>query len=148
VQALNLEEYEHAIKRGAKIMPNWWGGLSCDAYHMTAPDPEGEGAMLAMKWLAKMPIAVYCIDYINVHGTSTGLGDIAEPKQSKNFWRTCLQIKHQFNQIDDRPHVGRCWCRRSNCFHSGNKRKDHSSNNQSILNAILKLTQNSISRSM
>jgi 3-oxoacyl-[acyl-carrier-protein] synthase II len=80
--SLILEEYEHAIKRGAKIYAELVGvGLSCDGYHMTAPDPEGEGAMLAMKLAceeANLPLTA--IEYINVHGTSTGLGDIAEPK--------------------------------------------------------------------
>lgn len=77
-----LEEYEHAIKRGAKIYAELVGvGLSCDGYHMTAPDPEGDGAVLAMKLAcedANLPLTA--IEYINVHGTSTGLGDIAEPK--------------------------------------------------------------------
>lgn len=80
--SLILEEYEHAIKRGAKIYAELVGvGLSCDGYHMTAPDPEGQGAMLAMKLAcedANLPLTA--IEYINVHGTSTGLGDIAEPK--------------------------------------------------------------------
>ena len=80
--ALIFEEYEHAIARGAKIYAEVaGGGMSADAYHMTAPDPEGKGATLVMNWaLEDANIKPEDIDYINVHGTSTPLGDIAEPK--------------------------------------------------------------------
>lgn len=80
--ALILEEYEHAIARGATIWAELvGGGMSTDAYHMTAPDPEGGGASLVMKRaLEDAGLQPEDIDYINVHGTSTGLGDIAEPK--------------------------------------------------------------------
>lgn len=75
-----LEEYEHAIKRGATIFAELkGGGMSADAYHMTAPHPEGLGAYLVMKnCLEDAGITADEVDHINMHGTSTPLGDIAE----------------------------------------------------------------------
>jgi len=80
--ALILEDYDHAIKRGAKIYAEvLGGGMSSDAYHMTAPHPEGIGARNSMiSALEDAEISAGEIDYVNVHGTSTPLGDVAEVK--------------------------------------------------------------------
>lgn len=78
--AIILEEYEHAKARGAKIYAEvLGGGMSADAYHITAPHPEGLGAQSVMEnALEDANIATTDIDYINVHGTSTPLGDMSE----------------------------------------------------------------------
>ena len=80
--ALILEEYNHARNRDAKIYGEVIGfGMSCDAHHITAPHPEGEGARLVMEnALKSAQIKIEDIDHINVHGTSTPLGDKSEIK--------------------------------------------------------------------
>ncbi len=80
--ALVLEEYEHAKKRGAKIYAEFvGGGLSSDAYHMTAPHPDGIGVIAVMKnCLENAGLKPEDVDHINTHGTSTSLGDVAELK--------------------------------------------------------------------
>ena len=86
--ALIIEELEHAKKRGAKIYAELiGGGMSADAYHLTAPHPEGEGARLVMtNALRDAGIEHEEVDYINVHGTATPLGDIYEIKAIKNVF--------------------------------------------------------------
>ncbi|MGB0949042.1 MAG: beta-ketoacyl-ACP synthase II [Marinirhabdus sp.] len=80
--ALILEEYEHAKKRGAKIYAEFvGGGMSSDAYHMTAPHPEGIGVERVMlNCLNDAGLGPEQVDHINTHGTSTPLGDVAELK--------------------------------------------------------------------
>lgn len=86
--AIILEEYEHAKNRNATILAEVvGGGLSADAHHITAPHPEGAGAIQVMnKALKSAHLEPEKIDYINVHGTSTGLGDLAEMKAIKKVF--------------------------------------------------------------
>ena len=115
---LILEELEHAKARGAKIYAEMVGeGESADAYHITASHPEGLGAKLVMKAaLEDAGMKPEDIDYINVHGTSTPVGDISEAKAIKEVFgdaayklniscvrRRGLQAEHQLYEVDDRP---------------------------------------------
>lgn len=93
--ALILEEYEHAKKRGAKIYAELVGAsMTADAYHMTSPHPEGIGAAKAMQLaMEEAKLNFSDLDYLNLHATSTPVGDIAELKAvektfkgSKNLW--------------------------------------------------------------
>jgi len=83
--ALILESLEHALARGARIYAEVVGlGMSADAYHISAPHPEGAGAILAMNMALKTArLDPQEVDYLNMHGTSTPLGDIAETKAIK-----------------------------------------------------------------
>ncbi|MDB5321092.1 MAG: fabF, partial [Phycisphaerales bacterium] len=83
-----LEEYEHAKKRGAKIYAELIGyGMSGDGHHITAPPEDGRGAAMAMKLaLQDAKLAPEDIEYINAHGTSTPLGDMAETSALKTIY--------------------------------------------------------------
>jgi 3-oxoacyl-[acyl-carrier-protein] synthase II len=86
--ALVLETLEHARARGARVYAELAGvGMSADAYHMTAPHPEGVGAVLAMQMALRMAgLQPEDVDYLNMHGTSTPLGDISETKAIKEVF--------------------------------------------------------------
>ena len=92
---LVLEEYEHAVARGAKIYAEVAGfGMTADAHHITAPAPNGEGGKRSMEIaLAKAGLKASDVDYINAHGTSTGLGDVGELTAVKEMFKsdkTCM----------------------------------------------------------
>ncbi len=92
---LVLEEYEHAIKRGAKIYGEVAGfGMSADAHHITAPAPNGVGGKRAMEIaMDKAGVKPTDVDYINAHGTSTGLGDVGELVAVRELFdkdKTCM----------------------------------------------------------
>lgn len=86
--AIILEEYEHAVARGAKIYAEMvGGGVSADAYHITAAHPEGAGADLSMRRaLDDAQLTPIQIDYINPHATSTPVGDLSEIKAMQRLW--------------------------------------------------------------
>jgi 3-oxoacyl-[acyl-carrier-protein] synthase II len=85
---LVLEEYEHARRRGARIYAELAGfGMSADAYHMTSPSENGEGAARCMRnALRNAHIEIDAVDYVNAHGTSTPAGDLAETQAIKGFF--------------------------------------------------------------
>ncbi len=104
---LILERLDHALKRGAKIYAELAGaGASGDAYHMTAPHPQGLGAKKAMlSALEDADMQTSDIDYINTHGTSTPLGDVAETKAIKDLFGDDI---YQLNISSTKSMTGHC----------------------------------------
>ena len=121
---LVFEELEHALARSARIYAEVAGaGMSADAYHITAPLPDGSGAVKVMRLaLEDAGLRPEDVDYINVHGTSTPLGDVAELKAVKSlfgeygrtqggkesFRGVCLQTEYQFHQVHARTSARGC----------------------------------------
>jgi 3-oxoacyl-[acyl-carrier-protein] synthase II len=93
--SLVLEEYEHAVRRGAKIYAEVaGGGMSADAYHLTATHPEGAGAILGMQWaLEDAGLLPTDVDYLNPHATSTPVGDTSEMKAVASVFKDNSRLK-------------------------------------------------------
>ena len=128
-----LEELEHARRRGATIYAEIVGyGMSADAYHMTAPSEDGDGARRAMAMaIRKAGIAPDDVDYINAHGTSTPYNDRLETLAIKQLLRRArAQAGHLVDQVDDGPPARRRRRSRGRHHRAGRPRADRAAHHQ------------------
>ncbi len=129
-----VEELEHAKKRGANILAELTGyGLTADAYHMTSPAPGGAGAVKAMQHtLKRAGLPPDKIDYINAHGTSTPVGDVAETEAIKAvFGDAREEAGRQLDQVDDRASARRGGRGGNDFLHQGDRAEHPAAHDQS-----------------
>ena len=131
---LVLEEYEHAKARGAKMYAEVIGyGLSGDAYHITSPPPDGDGAFRSMSAAMKRAgLSASDIDYINAHGTSTQVGDEIElAAVERLLGNAASKVVDVLDQILDRAPPGRRWRDRGDLLDPGDPRQYRAADHQS-----------------
>ena len=125
-----LEEYEHAVARGAKIYAEVVGyGLSGDAHHITAPSPDGDGALRCMRAaLKRADLDASQIDYINAHGTSTMADTIELGAAERLLGDAASGVSMSSTKSAIGQFVGGCGSSRSNLFRTGHSRSNRATN--------------------